>query len=217
MQLNIKFLSGYGTHSIKSIHNIPRHSNFQFVWRLIGCSAIAWRTNLLKNIANIIISIFCKFKLHGYGHSDRGKNFFLSYCDLSQKKRNKLKQAYECIPQQPHLSNQMHAFDDVAATSNYISSSQSVIGNPYTQPTNNVSNDDLIRFIGNLVNTMRISEMGSANNPMIGQQTTITAQNPGLLRQKRGKVPPTDYMCHLCFSKEHFISDCPMVSIWNLY
>lgn len=111
----------------------------------------------------------------------------------------------ECIPQQPHLSNQMHAFDDAAATSNYISSSQSVIGNPYTQPTNNVSNDDLMLFI-NLVKGLRLNDMTSANHPMIGQQT---AQN----RQKRGKMPPLDYMCHLCFSKEHFISDCPMVSL----
>lgn len=119
----------------------------------------------------------------------------------------------ECIPQQPNLSNQMHAFDDATATSNYISSSQSVIGNPYTQPTNNVSNEDLIRFIGNLVTNMRISDMGSINHPMIDQQTALAAPNPALLRNKRGKIPPCDYMCHLCFSKEHFISDCPMVSL----
>lgn len=120
----------------------------------------------------------------------------------------------ECITQQPHLSNQMHAFDDATATSNYISSSQSVIGNPYTQSTNNVSNEDLIRFIGNLVTNMRISDMGSANHPMtIGQQTALAASTPALLRNKRGKIPPCDYMCHLCFSNEHFISDCPMVRL----
>jgi len=33
------------------------------------------------------------------------------------------------------------------------------------------------------------------------------------MRQQRlaKRVPPGDYLCHLCFQKGHFIKDCPQV------
>jgi len=35
------------------------------------------------------------------------------------------------------------------------------------------------------------------------------------MRQQRlsKRVPPSDYLCHLCFQKGHFIKDCPQVSL----
>lgn len=31
------------------------------------------------------------------------------------------------------------------------------------------------------------------------------------------KKVPKDYMCHLCFNKDHFIRDCPLVSVHLLF
>jgi len=35
------------------------------------------------------------------------------------------------------------------------------------------------------------------------------------MRQQRvsKRVPPSDYLCHLCFQKGHFIKDCPQVAL----
>lgn len=33
-------------------------------------------------------------------------------------------------------------------------------------------------------------------------------------QQKTNKVPSGDYMCHVCFRKDHFIRDCPQVGVW---
>jgi len=35
------------------------------------------------------------------------------------------------------------------------------------------------------------------------------------MRQQRlsKRIPPSDYLCHLCFQKGHFIKDCPQVSL----
>ena len=34
------------------------------------------------------------------------------------------------------------------------------------------------------------------------------------MRQQRlsKRIPPDDYLCHLCFQKGHFIKDCPQVA-----
>ncbi|XP_014204625.1 zinc finger CCHC domain-containing protein 24-like isoform X2 [Copidosoma floridanum] len=33
--------------------------------------------------------------------------------------------------------------------------------------------------------------------------------NLNLIDKKHNKKPPTDYMCHVCFSTQHYIKDCP--------
>jgi len=32
------------------------------------------------------------------------------------------------------------------------------------------------------------------------------------LQRLSKRIPPSDYLCHLCFHKGHFIKDCPQVA-----
>lgn len=42
--------------------------------------------------------------------------------------------------------------------------------------------------------------------------STIAAHSSGCTKKYQKSPVPPDYMCHLCFSKEHFIRDCPQVN-----
>lgn len=42
--------------------------------------------------------------------------------------------------------------------------------------------------------------------------STIAAHTAGCMKKYNKTTVPADYMCHLCFSKDHFIRDCPQVS-----
>lgn len=111
-------------------------------------------------------------------------------------------------------------------TSNYYSSSASAITlNSLYNSLNGAYNDELAL----LINGLNGMQLGDALN--IGQscqptgtalQTTyalnhlspvspVTTNSDGC-GQHHGKFVPKNYMCHLCFCKDHFIRDCPLVS-----
>lgn len=55
--------------------------------------------------------------------------------------------------------------------------------------------------------------IGFSSDLTTGQSQNQLRTDQMLLRQqKSGKVPSGDYMCHVCFQKDHFIRDCPQVS-----
>lgn len=112
--------------------------------------------------------------------------------------------------QQPQTINQMPIIND--ATSNFYSSSQSVIGqNNLYNSTNNTYSDDIMRLV-NVLAGLQLGDMCQAHQTTVAASASSEIAQP---HQKRyGKLIPKDYMCHLCFAKDHFISDCPMVS-WH--
>lgn len=45
--------------------------------------------------------------------------------------------------------------------------------------------------------------------------STIGTHSAGCTKKYQKNPVPPDYMCHLCFSKDHFIRDCPQVNVFS--
>lgn len=125
--------------------------------------------------------------------------------------------------QQPQSINQLSTMAD--NTANYYAPSTSDLTlntllqlNTLNQPFN-----DNLALLINSINSLKIGEMGQTstfNNPV--QHTcalnlgTNSASTPSRCIKPHYKdAVPADYMCHLCFSKEHFIRDCPQVKFYR--
>lgn len=90
--------------------------------------------------------------------------------------------------------------------------------NSLSNTLNSVCNDDLMT----LVNSLNGLQMGGN----IGQTIPTSVQHTCGINHLTSlatmdcctshhivKKVPKDYMCHLCFNNDHFIRDCPLVSL----
>lgn len=120
--------------------------------------------------------------------------------------------------QMPIVNNEMSSYESTAAS--------------LLDPTNNLAaynnlnvpiNDNLILLI-NALNGMKIGDIAQNFNGLPQQQhtcgmnsiidcnaSTIGPLSVGCTKKYQKTSVPSDYMCHLCFSKDHFIRDCPQV------
>lgn len=133
-------------------------------------------------------------------------------------------------PQMPNDNNETTNYERMAAASSLLDLTNNlVMNNVNVNPIND--NLTLLNLITAL-NGIRIGDMGQSMNGLSQQQYQQQQQQhtcgmnpvidcnastigtfPAECTKKYQKAPvPPDYMCHLCFSKDHFIRDCPQVS-----
>lgn len=90
---------------------------------------------------------------------------------------------------------------------------------------NNPMNDNLLLLI-NALSCMKVTGDIAQNGLLQQQQQQLhtcglnapmdcnasTIETTGCTKKYQKSPIPPDYMCHLCFSKDHFIRDCPQVN-----
>lgn len=87
--------------------------------------------------------------------------------------------------------------------------------NTLNQPLDNLA------LLINSINSLKIGDMGQTfNNPVqhtcaLNVATNSASPSSRCIKPHFKELVPPDYMCHLCFSKEHFIRDCPQVRFYR--
>lgn len=74
--------------------------------------------------------------------------------------------------------------------------------------------DDLLTLV-NGFNALQIGDIGQTpvqHGCGVNHLSSVVTNADCCDRNHFGKKVPKDYMCHLCFNKDHFIRDCPLVS-----
>ncbi|XP_055314381.1 uncharacterized protein LOC129575246 [Sitodiplosis mosellana] len=105
---------------------------------------------------------------------------------------------------QPSSMNQLNLTDN---TSNYgltINSLYNTLNAGY--------NDDLLTLVSGM-NGLQMGDIGQTPVQHTCGMNHLSALSTNLdccTKNPFGKKVPKDYMCHLCFNKDHFIRDCPL-------
>ncbi|XP_031640239.1 zinc finger CCHC domain-containing protein 24-like isoform X2 [Contarinia nasturtii] len=120
---------------------------------------------------------------------------------------------------QPQSINQLSNLNE--NTSNFYTCGNAsnvgvTLNSLYNNSLNGACNDDLMRLLNGL-SGLQIGDIAQTI-PAQMQHTcgmnhlSSAASNSDLFSKiyHFGKKVPKDYMCHICFSKDHFIRDCPL-------
>ncbi|XP_038112413.1 uncharacterized protein LOC6051870 isoform X2 [Culex quinquefasciatus] len=62
---------------------------------------------------------------------------------------------------------------------------------------------------GTRLNGSLLGSGGYTDQHHLQHQHSLLGINAGQQNQKYSKIPPANYLCHLCFKKGHYIRDCP--------